>query len=108
MKRKVENIEGIGKLYVNEKYISTVAYQLTVEEELISSKSIQGTEFLPGQQTISAQFNWIEGERDLIGPEIYTLTLQDGRQWQCLVPKGDFLAGRYKAVSSGGNGLTSK
>ena len=108
VKRKIEDITGIGKLYKNEEYIATVNYILTIEEEILNSKSLQGIEPIPGQKIITAHFIVVDGERDLVDPEVFTLTLQDGRQWRCIIPNGDFITGTYKAVSSGGAGIIAK
>lgn len=105
MKRKIQDIVGVGKLYINNEYVATVKYNLTIEEEFISSKSLQGTELIPGMQIIVAHFSVVDGERDLISSDIYVLTLEDGRQWQCVIPSGNLNDGIYTAQSSGNKGI---
>jgi len=78
--KHLESPEGVGEVWQGDKRIAQVEYSLDVQKEIIITESFDGTNELEGKSFISGSIFVLEGEKHLIGRDILTLYMQDGRK----------------------------
>lgn len=95
----LETINGHGDIYEGDKPISVVAYSIQIFQDM----HLVGNQRIPGMKDILGNFALIDGERDLVGKSDLVLHLEDGRQWKCIISRGDFIKGNYRALNAAGS-----
>jgi len=99
-KRKViDNLNGKGTVYENDKLICEVMYRIEVAQEYIISHSSE----IPGMKEIIGQIQVLSGEMNLANGKELVLKLKDGRKWKFFASHGDAISGIFKAVNVDGS-----
>ena len=97
-KTLVNTLNGSGKVYTGELFISNVSYTIQVWQEFIDS--------IPSHKEIRGQITILDGERILDVGSILTLKLEDDQDWQFFASSGNPVTGVYEVVNVSGSDLT--
>jgi hypothetical protein len=76
----LEKPSGIGEVWEKDKQIAKVEYYLEVQQKILVTRSMSGTQELDGMKDTSGYISVISGERNLFGRDKRTLKMQDGRK----------------------------
>lgn len=97
-RKLLETVSGQGGLFEDDKHITTVEYTIHVHQEIIHI----GNHETPGVITINGDFALIDGDWNITGKTL-RLHLEDGRQWLCVIMRGNFNI--FTAANAGSEGL---
>jgi len=102
----LDTLSGVGSVYKSENLIANVQYELQIGQEFIISRSSSGEDEIPSFKRITGLLNIIDGEKNLIGRDILTLQLSDGRKWSFFATNYDSYSGTFSLVNAPGEQLT--
>lgn len=103
-KSRIESISGIGKVFDGEQEISTVNYQIYIDQYVDHILTTDGYDRVSGAKQIHGRLQVIEGERNLAGNGL-TLELSDGRKWEFSVKSQNPFAGHVEVLNRSSKGI---
>ena len=96
--RKINTLEGNGKVYKDGTLISNVSYTIQVWQEFIDN--------IPSYKEIRGQITILDGEKNLAVGSIMTLKLEDDQEWQFYAKSGGPVTRVYDVRNVSGGDLT--